>query len=233
MGIFGDILGAGLSLFGKNKDAEMQKDFAKKGIQWRVQDAIKAGIHPLAALGANTMSFTPVGVGDSFGDIGRSLGNAIDGPIARAGTSGQRTAQMEKLTLEHAGLENDLLRAQIQAITSPRVGPPMPSVDGPGGDLKIVPPQLTSRMSAGLPWKTNPKFVDAQSWEDRYGDAEILSMAVAALNGTADWYYNVAPTYRSIDNDLYAMARKIASMRGPRKYGPSPRGSKARYLKGY
>lgn len=36
-----------------------QKEFAKHGIQWRVEDAKNAGIHPLAAIGAQTTSFTP------------------------------------------------------------------------------------------------------------------------------------------------------------------------------
>lgn len=41
------------------ENLELQREFAQHGIQWKVNDAISAGIHPLAALGADTMSFTP------------------------------------------------------------------------------------------------------------------------------------------------------------------------------
>ena len=41
------------------------KQFAKRGIQWRVHDAKKAGLHPLAALGAQTTSFSPSFVSQS------------------------------------------------------------------------------------------------------------------------------------------------------------------------
>lgn len=45
------------------KNADLQKTFAKMGVQWRVNDAKKAGIHPLAALGAQTFSGSPISVG--------------------------------------------------------------------------------------------------------------------------------------------------------------------------
>lgn len=54
---------------GINRD--MQRDFAQKGVRWKVEDAKAAGIHPLYALGASTHSFTPSFVGD------QSLGNAV------------------------------------------------------------------------------------------------------------------------------------------------------------
>lgn len=41
------------------ENIELQREFAQHGISWKVDDAISAGIHPLAALGADTMSFTP------------------------------------------------------------------------------------------------------------------------------------------------------------------------------
>ena len=38
----------------------LQREFAQKGIQWRVADAKAAGIHPLYALGASTNAYNPV-----------------------------------------------------------------------------------------------------------------------------------------------------------------------------
>lgn len=37
-------------------DADLQREFAQHGVSWRVADAKRAGIHPLAALGAQTHS---------------------------------------------------------------------------------------------------------------------------------------------------------------------------------
>lgn len=42
-----------------NKNANLQREFAQNSIQWRVNDAKRAGIHPLYALGAQGSSYTP------------------------------------------------------------------------------------------------------------------------------------------------------------------------------
>ena len=42
-----------------------QKEFAQNSIRWKKEDAERAGIHPLYALGANTNSFAPTSVGTS------------------------------------------------------------------------------------------------------------------------------------------------------------------------
>ncbi|MEM3753884.1 MAG: hypothetical protein QW518_08940 [Thermofilaceae archaeon] len=59
----GSLAGGALGAWATNKankeNVKFQKRFAKQGIQWRVADAEKAGIHPLYALGAQTASFTP------------------------------------------------------------------------------------------------------------------------------------------------------------------------------
>lgn len=44
-----------------NQNFAFQREFAEQGIQKRVEDAKKAGIHPLYAMGANTPSVSPVG----------------------------------------------------------------------------------------------------------------------------------------------------------------------------
>lgn len=219
LGSIGGVIGG---LLGKKSDQELQKDFAKKGIQWRVADANKAGIHPLAALGANTISYSPVGVGSDLPALGESLGAGLDRAQAAAGTSGQRARQMEDLSLERAGLENDLLRSQIAQINRPHVGPAMQSLDGSDGTIKLVPPQQTPNMRLfGKDYKTNPGFVDAQSVEDRYGDSEILSTVTALVNMGADGY--------TIMKNLVSRPEFFR----PPKYGPTRSGYKARYLKGY
>lgn len=56
-----------------------QERFAKHGLQWKVQDAKQAGLHPLAAIGANTHSFSPMAIGSNASppDVGSGIGQAI------------------------------------------------------------------------------------------------------------------------------------------------------------
>lgn len=203
LGGIGSIAGHFLNKSAADKNIENQKLFAQKGIQWKVADATKAGLHPLAALGANTMSFNPVSTGDMGGplaDMGQNVGRAIE---ATQNGSERANGKIGLLQLERAGLENDLLRTQIaseNARLRAQLGPPMPT-DGGMGELlpgqgnslipsKVVPPQLTKGINMGKGFSVNPYFSDAQTIEDRYGDSEILSMLSAIINGGADYYWN-------------------------------------------
>lgn len=111
-----------------NKNADLQRQFAKNGIRWRVEDAKAAGLHPLFALGANTTSFSPIAVQDSVGPALATMGQDISRSMQATRTAEERSAasqQMTALSLERAQLENDLLRSQIAKNAT--VGPPMPS----------------------------------------------------------------------------------------------------------
>lgn len=119
LGAIASLGGSVLSgLFGSKSASDnikYQKQFAQQGIQWKVADAKKAGIHPLAALGAQTHSFSPVQGGDWSGlaSAGQDLGRAIE---ARS-TKGQRldaySAETQKLAIDRGRLENDILRAEL------------------------------------------------------------------------------------------------------------------------
>lgn len=123
---------------------QMQKEFAQHGIRWRVEDAKKAGIHPLYALGAP--SFSPGGVsvggsssGSNRGDVLASMGQDISRAIMSTRTNRERSEQAHKLQLEHGALQNELLRAQIRSVNARLVqqsGPPMPDALTPPPALK-------------------------------------------------------------------------------------------------
>lgn len=155
MSILGSIIGVGGSLlgglFGKksqedanDKNAALQKEFAKNSVQWKVEDSKKAGIHPLYGLGAQTISPQPSYVGDTSlpnamsqasQDIGRAITATSTGAQKAAGAVAQR------LELERAGLQNDLLRAQIAEInTRATASPNFPSAV----DNNIIPGQGNS-----------------------------------------------------------------------------------------
>lgn len=199
LGAAGGVLG---SIFNNNsakKQMQQQVRFAKNGIQWKVEDATKAGLHPLAALGANTMSYSPVQVGDISGplsDMGQNVGRAVQA----AGTDSQRAigAVDRGLMLERAGLENDLLRSQIaseNAKLRAQLGPPMPAIAGMSPEI-VTDPKRTSGVNMGVGIKTNPYFSDAQTYEDRYG--ELGGSALGLANIPADliraWLFTKRPS---------------------------------------
>lgn len=79
------------------RNYEMSKEFAQNSIQWRVEDARKAGINPLAALGMQA-AYAPTAMASSDDSIGNSIGIA-----------GQATArameQMAELNLKEKMLD--------------------------------------------------------------------------------------------------------------------------------
>jgi len=191
-----------------------QREFAQNGIRWKVADAQAAGLHPLAALGAQTSSFSNVvgsdGLKTDFSGLGQDIGRAMDA----GSTSSERTSRLagavEKtataLTLEKSSLENDLLRTQI-AKQRAQLGPPIPSpvplpqpgpartVSGEAVKDDDIKQKFEDYPATGIvrpfgyPLRANPWFSDGQQFEDRYGDSEIGSTIKFAVNTLADHAY--------------------------------------------
>lgn len=135
-GIIGGLISSNSQQKANAENIRLQKQFAQEGIQWRVKDAEKAGIHPLYALGAQTTSFSPSIVGDT--SLGSSLANAgqdIGRAIAAKSTTDEFGHMAQALTLKRMGLENDLLASQIARINSAGTMAPYnssPVIDGEG-----------------------------------------------------------------------------------------------------
>lgn len=99
---------------------QFQKDYVKNRLQWQVEDAKKAGLHPMAAAGLSATSFSPVSTSSiaqqpldySFvNDLGQSLDYA-----ATKGKSRPEQAQMIKLQLRGLELDNEYKQAQIDSL---------------------------------------------------------------------------------------------------------------------
>lgn len=186
------LIGAGGSLLGglfgqssqekmAEKNIALQKDFAQKGVQWKVADSLKAGVHPLFGLGAQTHSFAPVAVGDSIGPAISQAGQEIGRAVGASMTSEQQvSAKMNALTLERGALENELLRGQIRQLNAAGSPPGLPSVVGDNADPIIV---------AGKHITRSPLWSDAAVFQNRYG--EPAEWFVAPPIAAAD----VAATY--------------------------------------
>lgn len=102
--------------FGIN--SAQQREFAQKGIRWRVADAQAAGVHPLYALGANLPTYSPspiaVGANTALGDgimsMGQDIGRAVD---AQRTSDEKFQARINELAIERGELENAVLRSQL------------------------------------------------------------------------------------------------------------------------
>lgn len=142
-----------------NQNARLQKEFAQNGIQWKVEDAKRAGIHPLAALGAQTASFSPVSVGGvDYSTFNDRMGQDISRAVAATRPQAQRAAdliqerqnlELNQITLDRAraGLQNDLLNnqilsSQIGRLNSAQIGPGMPNSSATRS--QVVPARVTA-----------------------------------------------------------------------------------------
>lgn len=115
-----------------------QMDFAKNQTQYRVQDALKAGINPLAALGQSanvSPTFSagyPSGAGDAIGNGIARAGDAIGkGILDKADRKKAEKAALDKalddaaydsqskeLSLEEQRLKNRILKQQLTGVTN-------------------------------------------------------------------------------------------------------------------
>lgn len=217
--MIGDILSAGMKLFGYLQDRSASKDalqlqretaaknealsreFATSGIQMKVKDAEAAGIHPLYALGASTSSAPSITVGDvgrpSASDAFGSMGQDLSRAIAASSTESQRDQQhkraVQKLELENMRLNNDALKQKVvsqMARTGTRSAQVGPGLPDTGPVPESDKPEERPQLFAGTRWKTNPHFTNAEDWEKRYGDVMQEVMGMAA-NLPADLYWNL------------------------------------------
>lgn len=156
VGAAGSILGGSLSdsrnaslsnsMWDKNYSA--QKEFAQNSIQWRVQDAKKAGIHPLYAMG-NTPGYTPQdasyqssygqGVSQAMNRIGEAMGQ-LDLTQKREEVKGQKLDNASKAV----ALANEAIKSNLGQ--TPKIFPnPVQGVTGGklisngSGGVRIVP----------------------------------------------------------------------------------------------
>lgn len=123
-----------------DRSDSLQREFAQNGISWKVQDAERAGIHPLFALGAQGASYSP----STFiaGDLPRrntfsslaSMGQDVSRAVFATAPQRKRDAAMFELNREQGELENAILRHKLSQMRA--VGPAMPlSGSGMSGGL--------------------------------------------------------------------------------------------------
>lgn len=162
-----------LSLSSQN--LQFQKELAKNGVRWRVEDAVAAGLHPLVGAGINPASASPVtympGSVDQRRDIGEGISRMGQG-IARSqlakATEDERLlnhAQIEKLKAD-ADMSRAAAAESLARIKNMGLPPPTPVPDKykayklPDGstEMALSPDYSASIMSDPLSmWATSVK----------------------------------------------------------------------------
>lgn len=159
-----------------------QKEFAQNSIRWKVADAKAAGLHPLAALGAQGTGFSPsfqMGQGQSgddyswLGQAGQYAGRAMEAKMTereRAQQQALRDKDMA-LNLENKQLQNDLLRSQIRSSEA--------AILRQAGGIPAMP--LTNST------QTSGHFIKGQAQSYATGETKKVPVEVAASQPGSPW----------------------------------------------
>lgn len=176
-----------------------QKEFAQKGVQWKVEDAKKAGLHPLFALGANTTSFAPNPV----------TGSATGDAIARGASNIVKSMSQKKMNQ----LQTDLVEAQIQESRSRSIAA-LAQAKATNAEADFVTKQAiesahrrdTQLKVNDIPITKDDSWSDTQDMEDRYGDVAGALYGLAV--GGADFIKTQAARARAYHNKMEDIALK-------------------------
>lgn len=113
--MLGSILSTIGNVAGGLFNAKQQEKFAKNSITWKAQDAERAGISKIFAMGAPTHSFAPVNIGTD-----PNLGSSLDKAMGQAGGQTTTTGKVAGITgavaqaqLDGLRLDNDIKRAEL------------------------------------------------------------------------------------------------------------------------
>ncbi|CAM3387128.1 hypothetical protein [Helicobacter labetoulli] len=158
-----NFVGGLMNMNNQNKLAErqenLQREFAQNSIQWRVNDAKKAGIHPIAALGSQGISYNPSYVGgDNFGGSQASISTSTGDKEMNELNKRLLTAQVRQAEAEATSAERSLL----------------PKSQNTGGVLfgaSQTKGALTNQTGVGH--SASPTSMPGQSSVNPYGVAEV------------------------------------------------------------
>lgn len=191
--ILGGLVGGGLNYYSQQKANEenikFQREFAQNGLSWKVEDARRAGVHPLAALGASGYQAAPSSVG---ADIGSPIGNGISAATSKIAQALDEDAKkMSELQIQNQELENVKLAKEIagmgQSIASSAALPYYQSFNTPPNSEILgigVTPNSEAQQLANL---VNASYDVGKRWEIRPIDKNsfMRSFAPDSLEGNS------------------------------------------------
>lgn len=142
-GPIGSIIDSGMGIIDSINNRSFMRDSAMNSISWRVADAKRAGIHPLAALGASTFSPSPIHTGTDFGSMGQQLSQ-----MTKANTMRQK--EIDSIENDYKRAQTDYIRMQTKAIEN--------DLSGNGGSN--VPQFSNSAPVSGIVGQNSPRLAD-------------------------------------------------------------------------
>lgn len=164
----------------RERSDALQKEFAQSGITWRVEDAKRAGIHPVFALSGGGAAYAPSAVtvgndGADFQKMGQDIGRAIDASSSQDSRI-QRELQvdMARSQIARNNAEADMFRSTTIRNYN-QVGPGLPlgtddinvratggstasSTGTAAGAIEVKPSEVTS-YAPDAPWLAAGKSV--------------------------------------------------------------------------
>jgi len=167
------------------KSWKQQKKVLQNQVQWRVADAVKAGLHPLAALGVNPASGPSAQVGSGLGSalssMGQNIGRAAEAALTPADKLAARSAL---LGLEQQQANIDLTKAQLAGAQKAL----LTSGSTPGIASRIS-PVISDPLSDKRMKVHDPSL--SQRAEDHFGDI------IGEIYGIGNWGRSVYNDFQS------------------------------------
>jgi hypothetical protein len=166
-------------------ERDTQREFAQNGIRWKVEDAKQAGIHPLYALGANTVAYNPVAINDTpsnaMANMGQDLSRAINATRTQSERDNAVNDTANQLKLTNMKLQNDLLASQIAKLQQ-TPNPPMPTYNGfapTASDvgrnaIKVDPDRVTVTDANDRSRTAGTKAANMRIVVNKYGDTMVV-----------------------------------------------------------
>lgn len=163
-----------------------QVNFYKRQIQWKVADARKAGIHPLAALGIQAAPYTPMHGGGGGNVTGDAMSDAVRNS-SRIAAQHFDPEMQSRTRLNNA--QASVLEQQAQDSLIARTAQAANHRQDVFAHRENQQQKTPGIHVAGLPIKTYTGSADAQTFEDRYG--ELGGAAMGLVNLPLDVLYTV------------------------------------------
>lgn len=205
-----------------DNNARLQREFAQHGISWKVADARRAGIHPLAALGVPPMSPSPVHVQGQDSGI-TAAGAAVQGGLQEyiRAEIANKNAETAKIKAEAESLKKSGQNVGPKTdytVTEEHLGP-YPATN-PGyifTENEITAPEIGKPDTSAGPAKPFYDEYLKDGYLFRYPNKDIMDFISEDLWAKGEYYIN-----KAID---WLMAKSAKEY--PRK--PAPHGTKWEY----
>lgn len=177
----------------------------QKGIQWRVEDAKKAGIHPLYALGANISSPT-VTTGSTGSDLARSVIESDMRKDRKAGGQAIRESNARIKSHEASAARDFALAAKAESDVA-RAGQNMNTGQDYSAQDDVIDPRPRAVVSSTGTKVYAGKGSPAQRGEDEYGESWEIENFMRYMRDV------MGPRYQEFANKWFGSAKGGLSKR--------------------